>query len=75
MDCYIDQIDVFENGEANEPIACNIPFDTIPLGQLPLGMAYVPMQKWATTYDAERALERGTIFPDLDLPWAEGRGV
>lgn len=45
-----------------------------PLDQLPLAMAYVPMQKFGETYDGLRALERGTIFPDLDLPFC-GRGV
>lgn len=45
-----------------------------PLDQLPLAMAYVPMQKFGETYDGLRALERGTIFPDLDLPFS-GRGV
>lgn len=45
-----------------------------PLYQLPLAMAYVPMQRWCGTYDPCRALQRGTIFPELDLPFC-GRGV
>ena len=49
-------------------------FGATPLDQLPLAMAYVPMQKFGETYDGLRALERGTIFPDLDLPFC-GRGV
>ena len=36
---------------------------------MPLGMAYVPMQKWGKTYEPDVALDRGTIFPDLDLPF------
>nr|WP_206458026.1 spore coat associated protein CotJA [Anaerovorax sp. IOR16] len=37
-------------------------------------MAYVPMQVWNGTYEGLRAFERGTIFPDLDLPFS-GTGV
>ena len=44
------------------------------LDSLPLAMAYVPMQMWNTTYDASKGLERGTIFPELDLPFC-GKGA
>ncbi len=39
------------------------------LEELPLAMAYVPMQKWGELYAPAVGLERGTIFPDLDLPF------
>lgn len=39
------------------------------LESLPLAMAYVPMQKWGEQYAPAVALERGTIFPELDLPF------
>lgn len=40
----------------------------------PLGMAYVPWQLWRDTYEPDVALQRGTIFPELDLPfWGGGR--
>ena len=42
------------------------------LDSLPLAMAYVPFQKWRSTYSLEKALERGTLFPDLDLPFKGG---
>lgn len=35
----------------------------------PIGMAYVPYQEWETPYDDVIALQRGTIFPSLDLPF------
>ena len=35
----------------------------------PLAMAYVPWQCWSDTYAPSVALQRGTIFPELDLPW------
>lgn len=47
---------------------------TIPLDELPLAMAYVPRQTWKTTYPVEEALVRGTIFPELDLPFTGRRG-
>ena len=49
-------------------------FDTLYLGSLPLAMTYTPMQQWKTTYSAEKGLSRGTIFPELDLPF-EGRTI
>ena len=39
------------------------------LDQLPLAMAYVPMQMWGETYEGLKALDVGTIFPDLNLPF------
>ncbi len=42
--------------------------------QTPIGMCYVPFQQWETPYDENVALERGTMFPSLDLPFL-GKGV
>ena len=36
---------------------------------LPLAMAWFGDQKYGTTYNPEDALERGTLFPELDKPW------
>ena len=38
----------------------------------PLAMAYVPFQQWGEVYDDEDALSRGTLFPELDLPFKGG---
>lgn len=38
----------------------------------PIAMAYVPMQGWGDIYEPEKALQRGTIFPCLDLPFLGG---
>ena len=52
-----------------------IPTDLhICLNNLPLAMAYVPMQQFGEMYSPEVALERGTLFPELDLPF-EGETV
>ena len=39
------------------------------LDSLPLAMAYVPMQRWGELYTPSVALDRGTMFPPLDLPF------
>lgn len=41
------------------------------LQDLPLAMAYVPIQSWGDTYPPCKALCRGTLFPQLDLPFCE----
>lgn len=41
--------------------------------QMPIAMAYVPRQKWCQTYPMEQGFQRGTIFPELDLPFEMGR--
>lgn len=33
----------------------------------PLAMAYVPWQPWCNLYSTEQALNKGTLFQDLDL--------
>lgn len=40
----------------------------------PPGMAYVPFQQWGKVYDADTGLQRGTMFPVLDLPFQEYGG-
>ena len=49
-------------------------FSKTPLDELPLTMAYVPMQKYGATYEAENALKNGTLFPELDKPFL-GKGA
>lgn len=45
-----------------------------PLEGMPLAMAYVPWQRFCETYAPAEALKRGTIFPELDLPFLGGGG-
>lgn len=40
----------------------------------PLAMAYVPWQRWCETYEPAAGFHRGTIFPELDLPFLGGGG-
>lgn len=58
-------------GNGNMPSAGG--FDARLLGSLPIAMAYTPMQQWKTTYSPEQALNAGTVFPELDLPFQGGR--
>ena len=44
------------------------------INKLPLAMAYVPLQQFGEMYSPAVALERGTLFPELDLPF-EGETV
>lgn len=34
-----------------------------------LAMAYVPWQRWSNLYPLDEGFHRGTIFPELDLPF------
>ena len=43
--------------------------DRYRLMNFPLGMVYSPIQLWRDAYDVEKALERGTLFRELDKPW------
>ncbi len=38
-----------------------------------LAMMYVPFQRFENLYEPEKALERGTLFADLDLPFYGGK--
>ena len=46
-----------------------VDFGRTCLDELPLAMAYVPMQKWEDLYVPSMALDRGTLFAKLDLPF------
>jgi hypothetical protein len=43
------------------------------LSGLSLAMAYVPWQEWKEIYDRKKALLRGTVFAQLDLPFGGSR--
>jgi hypothetical protein len=40
--------------------------------ETPEAMAYVPFQQLKTTYDPEKGLQNGTIFPELNKPFLGG---
>ena len=44
------------------------------MNQLPLAMATVPRQRFEKLYPLEKALQRGTLFQALDLPFCPWEG-
>lgn len=42
--------------------------------QMPVGMAYVPMQEFGELYDTKKGLMEGTMFPELNLIFCGVRG-
>lgn len=44
-------------------------FSKTPLDELPLTMAYTPIQRFKDIYNEAEALERGTLFQELDKPF------
>ncbi|MGN0666380.1 MAG: spore coat associated protein CotJA [Huintestinicola sp.] len=59
--------------ESNRYPKCGYRNFTVPEGKFPdetpLAMAYVPYQSWEKPYEENKALEAGTIFPSLDMPF------
>ena len=51
------------------PCAQHMPPRDIFHDNVSLAMAYVPWQIWNTTYDLDKALQVGTLFPCLDKPF------
>ena len=43
--------------------------------EFPIGMGYVPWQRWRDLYEPAKALQVGTIFAELDKPFLGMRGV
>lgn len=62
-------------GNANHPMNTKISVNSgmndaeCGVDTMPLAMAYVPIQKFGVVYEPDKALTRGTIFPDLDKPF------
>ncbi len=54
---------------------CSAPCQSEPLAGMPVAMAYVPWQPaFHHTFDTCKALQMGTIFPDLCKPFCGKRG-
>lgn len=45
------------------------------LSDMALAMAYVPWQHFDKVYEVDKALQYGTIFPELNKPFYGRRGV
>lgn len=60
--------------ERTMPATPEMPFLPECIDSFPVGMTYVPWQRWQNIYNTEEALMIGTIFQDLDYPWLVGGG-
>lgn len=59
----------------NQTAACCESRSKDPLHGMALAIAYVPWQHWNQTYELKKALQVGTIFPELDKPFLGKRGA
>lgn len=50
-------------------MANNCPCHSDPLSGMPIAMAYVPWQCFHDVYEPDKALQYGTIFPELNKPF------
>ncbi len=41
----------------------------------PIAMAYVPEQRFREVFDTQKALQQGTIFPELCKPFCGNGGI
>ena len=66
-----DEIGGFDNVDSGcmHNDSCGISCTGWGLNNHPLAMVYSPCQPWNNVYKPEIALERGTVFKDLDLPF------
>ena len=58
----------------NTDKCCSVFGEGCVIDDLPLAMAYVPVQRWEKLYAPCEALDRGTLFCDLDMPFV-GKGA
>ncbi len=60
---------ISKSDKMHSDITCTNAFGDTKLRDLPLTMAYVPMQPLTSTYEQDEALKSGTLFPNLDKPF------
>jgi len=56
-----------------EPITPEMPAESTFPAHVSLAMMYVPYQRFENLYDEEKALSRGTLFAELDMPFYGGK--
>lgn len=62
------EVDDYMAGQGCKPTRPPFPANT------PIAMAYIPFQQFGAIYPAEKGMEAGTIFPDLNLPFLGAAG-
>ena len=56
-----------------KPVTGGYPFRTQNITAYSLSMVYAPKQSFDQLYDLHTGLQNGTIFKELNLPFAPGR--
>lgn len=54
---------------------CRERYDRSSSQEFVVGMAYVPWQYFENVYEPDRALQIGTIFPELNKPFLGRKGA
>ena len=72
MQPAVSQPEVMQPAEP-QPMGAQQPSFGEAINRFPIAMGYVPIQRWQQPYSIEQAIGRGTIFPQLDLPFMMGR--
>ncbi len=63
------------NTSQNCSCDCAVSFGQMKLSSLPPAMAYIPIQSFEQPFELCRAIQMGTIFPSLCLPFCgKGKG-
>lgn len=74
MKSYLDYCDGVLGAQCPCEARENLYTGMTPLPKNPVtAIAYVPFQTDTTMYEAQKALCRGTAFPDLDKPFYGGK--
>lgn len=59
---------------ASASSSCEYAVTFAPVDEMPLTIGYVPMQRYNTTFELNKALQVGTVFPELCKPFVGRRG-
>lgn len=73
MSCSQGMVQPAVSSGQNACSRCGMMMSSPDMGGMPVAMAYTPWQQWSQTYPIEKGFTRGTIFPELDLPFVMGR--
>lgn len=69
---YSNPVDTSYSRQTHRPTVMPEIYPSEELSDLPIAMAYVPIQKWKQPYEINEALAKGTIFHDLYKPFLGG---
>ncbi|MBQ9161835.1 MAG: spore coat associated protein CotJA [Clostridia bacterium] len=71
--CACGDVTGIGRGECSGRTLCDCSEESLGLRDYPLAMVYSPCQKFRELYDINEALNHGTLFKELYLPFEAGR--